>query len=87
MIRYFVRNKTKTPFNYNGQIIGVTGSLLLFEDEIDGLGHHIHKGHIEVMGVEQIKDKVKDENKDGIINVKSSSKKRKIKKENKGGLI
>ena len=87
MIRYFVRNKTKTPFNYNGQIIGVTGSLLLFEDEIDGLGHHIHKGHIEVMGVEQIKDKVKDENKDGIINVKSSSKKRKNKKENKGGLI
>jgi len=87
MIRYFVRNKTKTPFNYNGQIIGVTGSLLLFEDEIDGLGHHIHKGHIEVMGVEQIKDKDKDENKDDIINVKSSSKKRKIKKENKGGLI
>ena len=87
MIRYFVRNKTGKNFNYNGQIIGITGSLLLFEDEIDGLGHHIHKGHIEVMGVEQIKDKDKDENKDDIINVKSSSKKRKIKKENKGGLI
>lgn len=53
MNKYWVRNKTGRPFNYCGYVINTTGSMLLNQDEVNGLGHYIHKRDIEVLGVEE----------------------------------
>ena len=50
--RVWIRNNMGVPFNYNGQIVEVTGSLLVFEDELKELSQHTRKGTIEIIGIE-----------------------------------
>lgn len=41
-----------TPFNYNGQIVEVTGSVLVFEDELKALSQYTSKRLIEIIGID-----------------------------------
>lgn len=75
--KYWVRNKTGRPFNYCGYTINTTGSMLLTEDEINGLGHYIHKKDIEVVGVESVSVKPVLENSQVVKANKSRNKKEK----------
>lgn len=52
--KVWLRNTSGKPFRYNDIIIDTTGSVLMHEDELVGLSHHIHEGCIEIIGIEQI---------------------------------